>query len=189
MGKTQAKKYVVTEKELNTIAEIAAEKAIDTYKNEHKLAEKTRQTKVLNSAKTLIINYRRFKEMAANAVYDNHTTTDEELKEILELMQLNFRNKDFEILSIKEKTLRTRMIIDHVDTMLEVYRNQCMLAPEPEESRRYRVIKGLYLDEVPKSIAEIAEEENIDKRTVFRDRDTAYKRLAILFFGIDGLRM
>ena len=54
--------------------------------------------------------------------------------------------------------------------------------------RIYRVIKGLYLDAEPKTAADIAEEEHITERTVFRDVKAACKRLAILFFGIYGFR-
>lgn len=80
------------------------------------------------------------------------------------------------------------MILDHVDTMLGVYKKQCENSVDPEESRRYRVIEGMYLTEKPKTVAELAEEEHVTERTIFRDRDIAYKRLAILFFGIDGVR-
>lgn len=187
-SKTQPKRYVVTEAELTMIAEVAAEKAINTYQQEHKAAEKEREKRVLNSAKTLMQNYRRFKAMTYKAVYDYERVTDDTLKEVMELMNGNFRSKEFEILSIKEKSIRTKMILDHVDTMLEVYKKQCDLATDPEESRRYRVIEGLYLDEEPKTVLELAEEENVTERTIFRDRDVAFKRLAILFFGIDGLR-
>lgn len=187
-SKAQPKKYVVTETELSMIAEVAAEKAISTYQQEHREAEKGRQKRVLNSAKTLMQNYRRFKAMSYNAVYDCERVTDDELKEVLEFMNGNFRSKEFEILSIKEKSVRTKMILDHVDTMLEVYKKQCKLSGDSEESRRYRVIEGLYLNTVPKTVAELAEDENVTERTIFRDRDIAFRRLAVLFFGIDGLK-
>ena len=187
-SKTQPKKYLVTESELSMIAELSANTAIKAYEDRHKQEEKARQSRVLNSAKTLIMNYRRFKGMTGNAVYDGQTTTDDTLKEILELMQGGFRNSEFEVLSIKEKTMRTKMILDHVDTMLGVYKKQCENSVDPEESRRYRVIEGMYLIEKPKTVAELAEEEHVTERTIFRDRDIAYKRLAILFFGIDGVR-
>lgn len=187
-SKTQPKKYLVTESELSMIAELSANTAIKAYEDRHKQEEKERQSRVLNSAKTLIMNYRRFKGMTGNAVYDGQTTTDDTLKEILELMHGGFRNSEFEVLSIKEKTMRTKMILDHVDTMLGVYKKQCENSVDPEESRRYRVIEGMYLIEKPKTVAELAEEEHVTERTIFRDRDIAYKRLAILFFGIDGVR-
>lgn len=187
-GRNQSKRYVLTEAELALVADVAAEKAISTYQEQHKVAEKERQNKVLNSAKTLVKNYRRFKAMTYGAVYDGETITDETLKEVLQLMNGNFRNKEFEVLSIKEKALRTKTILDHVDSMLEVYRKQCEMASDPEEGRRYRVINGLYIADNPQTVQELAEQECVAERTIFRDRDIAFKRLAILFFGIDGIR-
>ena len=183
----KVKRYVVTETEVNKIAQVAAEKAICAYKEERKQGEKDRQKKVLNSAKMLMKNYLRFKAMAQDAVYDYKRVTDNQLKEMMELMNGNFRTKEFEILSIKEKSIRTKMIIDHVDTMLEVYKRQCEHNGDSEEARRYRVIKAMYIDEKPKTAAQIAEDEFVAERTIFRDRDIAFKRLSILFFGIDGV--
>ena len=108
-SKTQPKKYLVTESELSMIAELSANTAIKAYEDRHKQEEKERQNRVLNSAKILIMNYRRFKGMAGNAVYDGRTTTDDALKEILELMQGGFRNSEFEVLSIKEKIGRAHV--------------------------------------------------------------------------------
>lgn len=55
--------------------------------------------------------------------------------------------------------------------------------------RRYRVIYWMYLSEDESKTAEdIAEMENVVVRTVFRDIKTAYEELAVLFFGIDGVR-
>lgn len=189
MGKSDNKitKYVLTEEQISSIAAIAAREGIESYKAEHQRAEKERQKRILNNAKTLIYNYRRFKGMCDKSVYNKTTTTDDGLREVLELMQGNFR-KEFEILSIKDKVVRTKMIMDHVDAMLEIYKNQCERATDPEESRRYRVIEGLYLIEEPKTIRDIAEEESITTSTVYRDCDKAFKRLSILFFGIDGAR-
>ena len=44
-------------------------------------------------------------------------------------------------------------------------------------------------EKYPNETAEdIAEMENVVVRTVFRDIKTAYEELAVLFFGIDGVR-
>lgn len=190
MGKPDNKptRYVLTEEQISSIAAIAAREGIESYKEEHQRAEKERQSRVLNNAKTLILNYRRFKGMCDKSVYNRETTTDDGLREVLELMQGNFKSKEFEILSIKDKVVRTKMIMDHVDAMLEIYKRQCEHATDPEESRRYRVIEGLYLLPEPKTVRDIAEEEAITTSTVYRDCDKAYKRLSILFFGIDGAR-
>lgn len=47
-------------------------------------------------------------------------------------------------------------------------------------------IEGLYLNKVPKSVQEIAEEEFVNERTVYKDIKAACKRLTALIFGIDG---
>ena len=191
MGKERTKvaRYVLTEDQISNIAAIAAQKGIESYKEEQKRSEKERSSRVKNNAKLLVTNYRRFKAMCSNATYDQGTVSDDELSEILELMQGYHRSRDFELSSIKDRVVRTKMIMDHVDSMLEIFKKQCESAIDPEESRRYRVIEGLYLLPEPKSIRDIAEEEAITTSTVYRDCDKAYKRLAILFFGIDGLRV
>lgn len=78
-------------------------------------------------------------------------------------------------------------MIEHIDAMLEVYKKDCNRSPEGQ--RRYRVIYWMYLSEDESKTAEdIAEMENVVVRTVFRDIKTAYEELAVLFFGIDGVR-
>ncbi len=190
MGKPQGKaaRYVLTEENINSIVAIAAEKGIESYKEEHRKEEEEHQSRVRNNAKALLVNYRRFKDYIENAEYDAETTTDDSLKEMLSLMQGYFRDSDLKAISIEKGKAKTKMIMSHVDTMLEVYKKQCEIAADPEEMRRYRVIKGLYLDAEPKTAAELAEEEHVTERTVFRDVKAACRRLAILFFGIYGFR-
>lgn len=190
MGKSANKpsRYVIDDVQLKAICQTAASEGVRAYREEHEKAEKERQNRVLNSAKTLVINYRRFKKMCEVSVYDKETTNEMDLKEILELMSGRFRNTDFEVLSIKEKVVRTRMIMDHVDTMLKVYEQQCNASPDPEEARRFRIIKALYLDTTPAKAKDVAEKECITISTVYRDCDKAFRKLAVLFFGIDGVK-
>lgn len=190
MGKPANKpaRYVIDDAQLKEICQTAASAGVKAYREEHERAERERQSRVLNNAKTLIVNYRRFKKMCEVSVYDRETTHDLDLKEILQLMSGTFRNVDLEVLSIKDKVARTKMIMEHVDTMLKVYESQCMAAPDPEEARRYRVIKGLYLDDVPMTVRDLSEIEAITVSTVYRDCDKAFRKLAVLFFGIDGVK-
>ena len=190
MGKPACKpaRYVIDDAQLRTICETAANAGIMAYREEHEKAERERQNRVLNSAKTLVMNYRRFKKMCELSVYDKDTVNEDDLKEVMELMTGYFRHTDVEVLSIKSKVVRTKMIMDHVDTMLKVYESQCEAAPDPEEARRFRVIKALYLDEEPMTVRDVSEIEAITVSTVYRDCDKAFRKLAVLFFGIDGVR-
>lgn len=143
--------------------------------------------RVVNSAKMLLKNYRRFKKMTVSSVYGKDTSTNETLVELLELMQGIYRSGELEVVSIKDRVARTELMIEHIDAMLEVYKKDCNRSPEGQ--RRYRVIYWMYLSEDESKTAEdIAEMENVVVRTVFRDIKTAYEELAVLFFGIDGVR-
>ena len=180
--------------ELEAIVRLASETAVESYRKELERqqeqdgkARRERHHRVVNSAKMLLKNYRRFKKMTVSSVYGKDTSTNETLVELLELMQGIYRSGELEVVSIKDRVARTELMIEHIDAMLEVYKKDCNRSPEGQ--RRYRVIYWMYLSEDESKTAEdIAETENVVVRTVFRDIKTAYEELAVLFFGIDGVR-
>lgn len=180
--------------ELEAIVRLASETAVESYRKELERqqeqdgkARRERHHRVVNSAKMLLKNYRRFKKMTVSSVYGKDTSTNETLVELLELMQGIYRSGELEVISIKDRVARTELMIEHIDAMLEVYKKDCNRSPEGQ--RRYRVIYWMYLSEDESKTAEdIAEMENVVVRTVFRDIKTAYEELAVLFFGIDGVR-
>lgn len=180
--------------ELEAIVRLASETAVESYRKELERqqeqdgkARRERHHRVVNSAKMLLKNYRRFKKMTVSSVYGKDTSTNETLVELLELMQGIYRSGELEVVSIKDRVARTELMIEHIDAMLEVYKKDCNRFPEGQ--RRYRVIYWMYLSEDESKTAEdIAEMENVVVRTVFRDIKTAYEELAVLFFGIDGVR-
>lgn len=180
--------------ELEAIVRLASETAVESYRKELERqqeqdgkARRERHHRVVNSAKILLKNYRRFKKMTVSSVYGKDTSTNETLVELLELMQGIYRSGELEVVSIKDRVARTELMIEHIDAMLEVYKKDCNRSPEGQ--RRYRVIYWMYLSEDESKTAEdIAEMENVVVRTVFRDIKTAYEELAVLFFGIDGVR-
>ena len=180
--------------ELEAIVRLASETAVESYRKELERqqeqdgkARRERHHRVVNSAKMLLKNYRRFKKMTVSSVYGKDTSTNETLVELLELMQGIYRSGELEVVSIKDRVARTELMIEHIDAMLEVYKKDCNRSPEGQ--LRYRVIYWMYLSEDEAKTAEdIAEMENVVVRTVFRDIKTAYEELAVLFFGIDGVR-
>ena len=181
--------------ELEAIVRLASETAVESYRKELERqqeqdgkARRERHHRVVNSAKMLLKNYRRFKKMTVSSVYGKDTSTNETLVELLELMQGIYRSGELEVVSIKDRVARTELMIEHIDAMLEVYKKDCNRSPEGQ--RRYRVIYWMYLSEDESKTAEdIAEMENVVVRTVFRDIKTAYEELAVLFFGIDGAKV
>ena len=78
--------------ELEAIVRLASETAVESYRKELERqqeqdgkARRERHHRVVNSAKMLLKNYRRFKKMTVSSVYGKDTSTNETLVELLEL--------------------------------------------------------------------------------------------------------
>lgn len=191
--KEQKKHFIISEEELRNIAIIAAqegaEKGVAAYKKEQEAAKLEYAEMVKNSAKTLIIHYRRLKKMKDTSVHDTETVTDPTLAEIFERMLNQVRKEEFNLTSTNKNRIITGMIMNHVDVQLDNYRKECDKSRVPEISRRYRVVEMLYLREKPMKIDEVADAEMIDKSNVYRTLEKAYEDLAVLFFGVEGLKV
>lgn len=172
--------------ELEAIVQVASEAAIEKYKNERGKEHERRRRQVLNNTKVLLKNYRRFKEMAENSVYDRNTTMNATLTELLEIMHGIDHRDDYEVVSIKNRVARTSLMLEHIDAMLEAYHRNCSRSIEGQ--RRYRVVKAMFLDDEQMTTGELAEIEHVTERTIFRDISIAYDELSVLFFGIDGVK-
>lgn len=169
-------------------AKIAAEIAIETYKAEQSKDAKKRSDWRLRNTKLLLKNYRSFVAHVENAVYDADKVTDESALTILDMVGSYSGSSSASIESIMRSTARTSVIVAHIKEMLNIYGAMCKISGNSEEMRRHRVIYLLFIDVNQMSISEIAEAENVVERTIYRDCDIAFERLAALFFGIDGLQ-
>jgi hypothetical protein len=162
---------------------------IDKHREDETAASKARYDRKRANTKLLLRNYRSLSVHCESAIYEaSHMGDEMDLAEILELMSGN-RRESFRIESIRESAARTRLIIEHVNEMLEHYHIFCERSTKPEDARRYRVIYDLYIADVTKTPDEIALIESIDPRTVYKDIDSAVERLTALIFGIDGLHL
>lgn len=191
MGKTgQGKHKTMTMEE---IIELATKTAISVYDQQRAAEAKEKHDRRLRSTKMLLENYRSFSSYNDNAVSNLHDALkiDEDIYDVLELMDGRDRPvlSDVRIDSIEKGVLRTKIMMAHVDAMLEIYYKHCLASPYPEEMRRYRVIYGMYLGEKEKKAEQIAEEECCDIATVYRDKKNAITKLTALIFGIDGVML
>ncbi|MEG2383477.1 MAG: hypothetical protein RSB39_07795 [Oscillospiraceae bacterium] len=168
-------------------ADAGARAGLDAYEKEKHRDIGERADRRLRNTKLLLRNYRMFKDHCASAVYEVEQI-DESAMDILDLMSSGGGGGALTIESIKTSVARTVTIVQHIDVMLQLYDVYCQRAGVPEEERRYRVVKRLYIDEKPGTIAEVATSENITERTVYKDVDSACEKIAALIFGIDGIR-
>lgn len=166
-------------------AEAGAKAALDRWEREKKIVVAEKKDRRLHNTRILLQNYRRFREHADNAVFEVEQL-DESVFDILDLMQRHESNVFVD--SIKNSVARTVTVVNHIDTMLGLYRVYCDGSSKPEDARRWRVIQGRYIDEQEKTVLDLADQENVADRTIRRDIEEACEHLAALFFGIDGIR-
>ncbi len=91
------------------------------------------------------------------------------------------------VTSIQRNYITTKIIMTHVNKMLECYKIMCERSKRQEDARRWRVLEVLYIASDYTTAGEIARRENIDKRTVYKDVDICAADLTALFFGVGGI--
>lgn len=170
-------------------SELASQSAARAMLQEITRNRKERYDKRLRNTKLLLRNYRMLKSHIAEAVYD--ATREREVltegESLYDVMNAFGGERQY-IESIRKSVRRTRLIMTHVDSMLEVYRVYCEQSKKQEAARHYRVLYALYLADETKTPQDIADAEHIETRTVYRDIDAAAEILTPLFFGVDGIK-
>lgn len=162
--------------------------AIDYMTEEKKAQQKGRYDRRLRNTRLLLKNYRTFKQHAQGAVF-NAKQASENAIDILENLDEFTFDDDLYIESIKRSQQRTIIIMRHVDEMLKYYRIACEQSGREDEMRCYRIIMATYIDEERKTAEEIAEAEHIERRTVYKNINSAIKPLSGLIFGVDSLKL
>lgn len=191
MNKTQKGNAPVPEEQLDIIkiaAEIGAKIALDTLEKERQRNLSERHKRKLRNTKLLLRNFRMFKLHSDNAVSELQEIEEEEYQVFEEMMSNRMNDSNLFVESIKKSVARTKIIVEHVSEMVDLYGVYCQQSPKTEDVRRFRVLKAMYIDETPLTASQIAEQEGIDDRTVYKDINTATKKLSALIFGIDGIK-
>lgn len=170
-------------------AEVGAKAAVKAVEREKKRVREKLYDRRYHNTKLLLQNYRHLNEHFKNAIFEIEQAEeyDETFYDIMECMNSRGYDDDIYVEGIKKSTIRTKIIMTHVNRMLDIYAVMCERSNREEDKRHYRILKALYLDDVPISAQAVAQQENIDKRTVYRDIDAATSCLTSLLYGADGL--
>ena len=154
--------------------------------------------KRLYNTKLLLEHYRLFKEHAENAVFEL-TRLDEAELTAIEIMDSMWQSAgpgrgEIAIESIANSTLRTQIVIKHIDEMLGIYEAYCYRSGKPENERRWDVINTMFILPLPvgKSKTELYEElaakHFTSTRQIQRDINDSMEKITALLFGIDGIQ-
>ena len=169
-------------------AEAGAAAAIKAAERERKKCRKQQYDWRLHNTKLLLKNYRRLNQYYQNAVFSKESAeeADENFEQIMRNMG---RPADEEIFveSIQRNYITTRIIMTHVNKMLDIYKIMCTRSGRRDDARHWRVLESLYISDTRLTAAEVAEAEMVDKRTVYRDIDMCVVDLTALLFGVGGI--
>lgn len=168
------------------IAEQIAELAIREYKRAEERSRKERHDRNLRNTKKLMRIYPQLCAHSDSSIAELSDVCDDDALKILVDIMRGKGDTEVNVESVRRSRARTRLMIDHINAMLEVYRQEVMRSKKDEVQRSYRVLCAMYLDEEHKDADEIAELENIDRRTVYKDLDRACERLSYYIFGVDA---
>lgn len=166
--------------------EIGTQTALDTLKKEKEERFKQKFSRRLRNVRALFREYRKLKAFCENAVYKK---SKENATDILEDLEQFEYDDELYIESIKKSTERTYVIINHVDTMINVYRILCEQNKKPEMLRKYNVINEIYLSQDGKTVEDLADELHVSTRSIYNDIDDAARAITPLIFGVDGMKV
>lgn len=169
---------------LKKAAALGAREALDAQRKKRIKEAKQFRDRRLRNTRKLLENFRRLKKHAEGAVY---SSMQEEVEDIINEMWDPYNRSEQIVFSIKTSATKTGIIMAHVETMLEQYRELCDRSPHSIDKDRAYALYARYIDEDEKTVEQIAGDLSVDKRTVYNYIDKALNDVAAFMFGIDGI--
>ena len=170
-------------------AEVGAAAAVKAVERERARLKRQHYDNRLHNTKLLLRHYRSLNEHYKHAVFDTRRAEEADITfaDIMQSMNSTMTDEELYVESIKQSCVRTKVIMAHVNKMLDIYRIMCRQSKRPDDARRWRVLAAMYLDDTAMTAGTIAKKENINRRTVYKDIDCCVADLTALLFGIDGV--
>ena len=173
---------------LDTIVRTASEEAIKAYIKASADAAKEHKDRRLHNTKLILKNYHALKTHSSSSISELADVVDEEVFSLLSAMLQKPDADELKIRSIKNSVVRTKIILEHIDTMLEAYQRHCEKCNLTAQMRKLNVVLDLYVRESGLTPTDIAEKYHIDLRTLYRHVDSVCGELSVYLFGIEFSR-
>lgn len=182
------KKYQVTQEQLECMAAVAAEKAVEAYRLEARKAKRRMEDENVRITKRKLQAYRRTKASLSEGI----EFTDDEKIELRWAFIRDFMGSDFDgiakaedsIKAFENKRNRDTFEVQTIERALSLYRREADRSSSEEFKRRHRELCAMYVDEEERTIGEIAEMESVSEKIVYRDIRIACGILAVYLLGM-----
>lgn len=168
---------MLTEEQIKVITS----QVIEIHEKQKVLTEQKEKDKRLRNTKLLLQNYRTFKKYAKK-IEDEKV---EELEEV-NVMELLIVGEDL-VKSIKQTTQRTLVMVRHIDQALVALKYFYDMEKDFRTRRQFDILHARYVK--GELIRDIAEENEINDRSVYKAIDAAVERLTVILFGVYGLKI
>lgn len=168
---------------MDKVCKIAAAEGAKAALNHIEKRKKTAHDRKLYNTRLLLENYPLLHSHCKRSIDSLKNIKNKNIAEILD--ELDVSNQEINIESIKRSSLRTYVIINHIDEMLDLFKIYC---EKTNNLRKYNVAVKYYFE--GKTTDEIVKEFEPNaptRRTIQRDLNFAVGKLSSLIFGIDGL--
>lgn len=175
----------LTAEEIRKAAVIYTSAVISELEKRKKKHSDERRDYRLHNTKMLLKNYRKFVGFLDTADFKLDEIEEAETREWFRNMYNPSNHSDQVVSSIKSAAVKTRIIVEHVKTVLKAYQEYCESIGTDIILRRYGAVYGLYISPKPMTKEEVAKKWFVDGRTVQRDLVIAEQEISSLMFGID----
>lgn len=179
---------ISTEKAIEIGIQAGVKEALDRIEKANKERIKSRHDRRLRNTKLLLRNYNNFKVHCNNAIYASEQIKELNAIDILDELD-NIDDETLYINSIKKTHIRTYIIVQHINKMIEFYKYKSETDSDENAIRRYNATELFYMSDNRKTYEEISETLNVSERTIFRDIKQAVEELSVLIFGVDGIKL
>ena len=164
-------------------------KGIEQARNEERLKEKITYDIKIKNTRLLFKNYRNFVKACKQATFTEKELETATVDEVLDKLFCQSYDEVTIVQSILASKKRTEIILTHIERIINFYVYESEQSGNDEKRRKAHVLKDLYVTgEYKPKISVMSEKYHISERQVRRDTNSAIEEIAVLMFGIDGIR-
>lgn len=192
-------KFEISDKEsqfLNLLEQIVTDgvargikKGIEQAKNEERLREKITYDTRIKNTRLLLKNYRNFVKACKQATFTERELETATVEEVLDKLFCQSYDEVTVVQSILTSKKRTEIILTHIERIINFYIFEAEQSKNDEKIRKAHILNDLYVEGKYKpKINAMSEKYHISERQIRRDANSAIEEIAVLMFGIDGIR-
>lgn len=192
-------KFEISDKEsqfLNLLEQIVTDgvargikKGIEQAKNEERLREKITYDTRIKNTRLLLKNYRSFVKACKQATFTEKELETATVEEVLDKLFCQAYDEVTVVQSILTSKKRTEIILTHIERIINFYIFESEQSKNDEKIRKAHILNDLYVEGKYKpKINAMSEKYHISERQIRRDANSAIEEIAVLMFGIDGIR-